>query len=762
MGHAQRNWRLAVVSALIGCSGFVQAQMIEVTLPATLGKVTSQNLKKLKEAEAQARWADCVKLAPQVYESQVLVRGWILRTWLKCAFANDQEGKKALTVFPALRASEAFRKSTLAGLWSEDLRQISNQARLWVLEQFMRGQLKLADEHLPVLMNDIGNKETDLLARAWALTGDLAQIRHDLISAETAYRQSVRLNNVAAVDEKWKAVKLALNRTETVKLPPVNEEVLPENEARFVARMKTSKEKNDPLLQLEDALSYLQELPNGLRSRSVAQNVLDLHQSIFNKAAEAGASGDRWRLILERAHSLLAGGDPERVIEWAQILYKRGDYLGSLRLGEAVTDRFEKTAVGDQLLWVVARSAQLTGNYKKADHFYALFFDRHGGSELARDAEFQWALTLMRNQDFASAIPRWERLARLATSDKAAEKYELSIRYWLVRSLQAVGNQTRAAQEAAVIIQKFPASYYGIRLQSEAQNREYGWPYTDERLKSLKGSLRLSQKQKQTWDRLQVLRIHGWTSEALLEAEDLPLPEDPILKALWAQELARASVFPKVIRLVNELGDAAPELRGLDVLQLGFPLVHDNEIQTEAKKRGLDPVLVRALIRQESAFNPRAVSRSNAMGLMQLIPPTAKEVAENLKIKNLDLPEDAFRPGTNVQMGTSYLARMIRSFSGSVPLGLAAYNAGPKRMELFLAGRPDLREALKKASSEPSSEMWVDELPWAETSFYVKAILRNALLYRTLEQKKITVKEVIWSDFVTSATDVSGSTVDPK
>jgi soluble lytic murein transglycosylase len=89
---------------------------------------------------------------------------------------------------------------------------------------------------------------------------------------------------------------------------------------------------------------------------------------------------------------------------------------------------------------------------------------------------------------------------------------------------------------------------------------------------------------------------------------------------------------------------------------------------------------------------------------------------------------------------------MIRGFGGSVPLGLAAYNAGPTRVRKWLSARKDLEGTESAKSSTPEAEIWVDELPWEETSFYVKAILRNWIIYRLLDGSKVKLSEPIWID----------------
>lgn len=135
-------------------------------------------------------------------------------------------------------------------------------------------------------------------------------------------------------------------------------------------------------------------------------------------------------------------------------------------------------------------------------------------------------------------------------------------------------------------------------------------------------------------------------------------------------------------------------------------------------------VMIHAVTRQESLFNPNAVSPAGARGLMQLMPGTAQETA-----KRLGLPyarEKLHEEGYNIQLGTSYLQRMISYFNGSHVLAVAAYNAGPGNVNKWLNRFGDPRQ--------PNVDVidWIEQIPFNETRNYVQRVLENAVVYTTL------------------------------
>jgi soluble lytic murein transglycosylase len=151
-----------------------------------------------------------------------------------------------------------------------------------------------------------------------------------------------------------------------------------------------------------------------------------------------------------------------------------------------------------------------------------------------------------------------------------------------------------------------------------------------------------------------------------------------------------------------------------------FPRPYWTDLKKFAVANDLDPYLVASLIRQESEFNPIAVSRANAVGLMQLLPRTGKLVAHQVDLKRYSASQ-LYTPTVNLQLGTHYFRGMVNQFGGSFEHALAAYNAGTDRVEEWM-GQGKYRDTAE----------FVESIPFTETREYVQAIMRNASVYRQL------------------------------
>jgi soluble lytic murein transglycosylase len=203
-------------------------------------------------------------------------------------------------------------------------------------------------------------------------------------------------------------------------------------------------------------------------------------------------------------------------------------------------------------------------------------------------------------------------------------------------------------------------------------------------------------------------------------AKDNPGNWLPAESARLYQDVGRYDMALEVMKR------AAPNYFAVDLPNLPrsywealFPKPYWIDLRRFSSSTGLDPYLVASLIRQESAFNPNAVSRKDAVGLMQLLPKTGKLVAKQVKLRHF-VPTELFTPAVNLELGTRYFRDTVDKF-GAFEYALAAYNAGDDRVKDWLA-----------QGKYRDPQEFVESIPFTETREYVQAILRNANVYRQL------------------------------
>ena len=153
-----------------------------------------------------------------------------------------------------------------------------------------------------------------------------------------------------------------------------------------------------------------------------------------------------------------------------------------------------------------------------------------------------------------------------------------------------------------------------------------------------------------------------------------------------------------------------------------FPQNYWTDIKAYAEKNGLDPYMVASLIRQETEFNPTAISNKSAYGLMQLLPSVGKSLAKQEGIRHFKTDE-LLEPSMNIRLGTLYLKQTLQKFGNQPEYAFAAYNAGDDRV-LDWQG----------IGNYHGIDEFVESIPFTETREYVQAILRNEQIYRELDK----------------------------
>ena len=156
------------------------------------------------------------------------------------------------------------------------------------------------------------------------------------------------------------------------------------------------------------------------------------------------------------------------------------------------------------------------------------------------------------------------------------------------------------------------------------------------------------------------------------------------------------------------------------VLKNIYPTTYSEYVYKYSEENEIDPLLIFAIIKAESNFNQDAVSNSNAIGLMQLVESTAKEIAE----KNLNMSfskETLYNPEYNIKIGTAYYAKLLEKYNRNTGVALAAYNAGIGKVDTWI------KDGIIK---EDGSDL--ENIPYKETNNYVRKILRDYNIYKKI------------------------------
>ncbi|MBL8537224.1 MAG: lytic transglycosylase domain-containing protein [Hyphomonadaceae bacterium] len=285
--------------------------------------------------------------------------------------------------------------------------------------------------------------------------------------------------------------------------------------------------------------------------------------------------------------------------------------------------------------------------------------------------------------------------------------------YWRAEAQRALGNRDEAERLLADAA-RYPFTYYG-QLAATRGDRTA--------MLSLPDTSRVSNAVRSRFESRELVRALRLISE-FGDARDFEsigfylddTLDDPQEIELLSQ-MAREQSFPRTALRHAKAG----LFRNVVAANAAYPTIDLPSAITATRR--IEPALVHAIIRQESEFDPNAVSHANAHGLMQLIPATARLQAqrEGLTYNRASLTAD---PAYNVTLGGSYLADLVDDFGGSYVLAIAAYNAGPNRPREWIADWGDPRSGAVDVVD------WIELIPFSETRNYVQRVTENLQVYR--------------------------------
>jgi len=405
-------------------------------------------------------------------------------------------------------------------------------------------------------------------------------------------------------------------------------------------------------------------------------------------------------------------------------LGRKGEALNTLALLQA---SYPQGALIDQAFYLKARIFEDQEDRPQAISLYRELAEKFPQSSLRYSALWQSGWLLFRSQDFPGAIQVWDGLLALHPMPPWEEK----VLYWKGKALQQLGKNQDADGNFQRLRQSFPASYYNRFVSaagrpSMAGKRNSG-PLKDQPLPSLLTSPAPPQEMRNVnLEKGRLLARLGLLSAAVGEleaaeegivAEEMRLEISRLYREVG--EYHRSAILVRKKMSPRPLA-GSPSEKQKALYLLAYPLGYPSWINQYAQKGNLDPAFLTAVILEESRFDPQAVSPAGARGLMQVLPATADQIVQRVKVKAYS-ETLLFDPEVNLRLGSWYLSRLMEEFRGKEIGALAAYNAGPHVVREWLAKNP----------SAPEDE-FVENIPYAETRNYVIRVLGSAQVYRML------------------------------
>lgn len=420
--------------------------------------------------------------------------------------------------------------------------------------------------------------------------------------------------------------------------------------------------------------------------------------------------------------------DAERIFSLSQV-QRSAKLEAEMFAGiEQVVSTYPQSPWAEEALFAAGNYYWLNLDRAHAAEYYQRILSSFPMGKYASIAQWRiaWTTYMLRQPDAAVLFEQY--VAKYPTSPQVVNAL-----YWLGRSYEHTGNVAHARSFYIAAVERFPQTYFGekaalrlheIGTQPANPSEILSVIPPAQPLPAVDGPLPATATER--WARAQALQSIAFDSSAELELRaayaETHAPGLLIAIAKAAEQAghygagivtARQIVTQFEARRFDQIPDEA--------LHTAYPLPYRNLIERESERYHLDPMLVAGLIRQESAFASDAVSYANAVGLMQLWPPTATKLARSLKFRYAR--GRLFDPEYNVKLGTLYLSDLLMAF-GTPEAALAAYNAGETHVGEWSTGQ----------NYQETAE-FVESIPITQTREYVQIVARNAELYRQIYRR---------------------------
>ncbi len=405
----------------------------------------------------------------------------------------------------------------------------------------------------------------------------------------------------------------------------------------------------------------------------------------------------------------------------AKALQRSGNRTEAVQAFESLARNYPK---GDPAARATFRIADMTegdGDTVKARGLYRTFYMEFPKNKLADDALWREGWLTYLEEDYKGASILFQKLLMEYPSSEFAD----TVTYWAGRAAEKRGMTEDAIGHYTRVINNYPLSYYAAISRG--------------RLSVVPAEIPLPLQIKTTsYSAKQVNRYVSFHLNRGKTLLDLGFREDASTEFSLAESRCDdKGTLLDIARLFVEIGDYHKVQRIIikgfqeylredmsqannEIWRFSFPTGFSDHVRVNAEMNSLNPYLVHAIIREESSYKMDAVSRAGAIGLMQLMPTTGRNMSKQTGFKDYSTLS-LYRPDVNIVLGSLYLKMLVEDYKGNVSLAVASYNAGPNAVSTWIS-RYGLGEM----------DEFIEKIPYSETRNYVKKVLRSYEIYERL------------------------------
>ena len=392
-------------------------------------------------------------------------------------------------------------------------------------------------------------------------------------------------------------------------------------------------------------------------------------------------------------------------------------------LNQIIPLALNSRTVSRQAHWLKAlikeQEGKLEESLKELDLILASFKRKRKASSFLESVLWKKAWILRQNRQKEEAVKVFTVLLRVTNNPYLKAR----VLYWKGETQWDLNHKVAGIKTFNRIIRENPFGYYGLLAHRRLGKTPDFQTNIMDNLSNVVTNINLDQEALETVRWLNALNEKEISNWFLRFQEKKLFHRKRRSRSDWLSFFSLHRAARNHFNVFQFMGELDPHLKKYFLknhISLFFPQEYEKEILASVKRWGLSKAMVFSIVRQESAFNPRARSSSDAFGLMQLIPSTARAMARKIKQPYRGI-RDLYRPAKNIHLGTYYLKHLLQKYDNSFILAVAAYNAGETPVKKW---RTELN------SKNPLE--FIENITYEETRTYVRLLIRNFIFYNKI------------------------------